>query len=218
MRRRIRLAYLVSHPIQYQAPLLRRISQEPDIDLTVFFASNFSVREYVDKGFGVGVKWDVPLLDGYRHEFLPSIWDKDRTGPTSQLNCGIFSRLRGRKDAPGFDVLWVHGYSSVNAMQAMLAAKALGIPVLLRAESRLGGQERSGSSSVRQKRALLQRMLRGFRRWSSAHRRTSECGLLAALSWRTTFRSSRCPMRLTITTFRVAARRPLLRVASCCAN
>jgi glycosyltransferase involved in cell wall biosynthesis len=140
-KKKIRLAYLVSHPIQYQAPLLRRISQEPDIELTVFFASNFSVREYVDKGFGVDVKWDVPLLGGYRHEFLPTIWDKRRTGPTSQLNYGIFSRLRGRDGAAGFDVLWVHGYSTLNAQQAMLAAKALGIPVLLRAESRLGGKE-----------------------------------------------------------------------------
>jgi glycosyltransferase involved in cell wall biosynthesis len=142
-KRKVRLAYLVSHPIQYQAPLLRRISQEPDIELTVFFASNFSVREYVDKGFGVDVKWDVPLLDGYHHEFLPSIWDKRRTGPTSQLNYGIFSRLRGHRGIAGFDVLWVHGYSTLNALQAMLAAKALGIPVLLRAESRLSGKERS---------------------------------------------------------------------------
>jgi glycosyltransferase involved in cell wall biosynthesis len=142
-KRKVRLAYLVSHPIQYQAPLLRRIAQEPDIDLTVFFASNFSVREYVDKGFGVDVKWDVPLLDGYRHEFLPSIWDKRRTGPTSQLNYGIFSRLLGRHGDAGFDVLWVHGYSTLNAQQAMLAAKALGIPVLLRAESRLSDKERS---------------------------------------------------------------------------
>jgi glycosyltransferase involved in cell wall biosynthesis len=142
-KRKVRLAYLVSHPIQYQAPLLRRISQEPDIDLTVFFASNFSVNEYVDKGFGVDVKWDVSLLDGYRHEVLPSIWDKRRTGPTSQLNYGIFSRLRGHKGVAGFDVLWVHGYSTLNALQAMLAAKALGVPVLLRAESRLGGKERS---------------------------------------------------------------------------
>ncbi|MBB5345160.1 glycosyltransferase family 4 protein [Tunturibacter empetritectus] len=135
------MAYLVSHPIQYQAPLLRRIAQEPDIELTVFFASNFSVQEYVDKGFGVDVKWDVPLLDGYRYEFLPAIWDKRRTGPTSQLNYGIFSRLRGRKEERGFDVLWVHGYSTLNALQAMLVAKALGIPVLLRAESRLGRKQ-----------------------------------------------------------------------------
>jgi glycosyltransferase involved in cell wall biosynthesis len=141
--KRVKVAYLVSHPIQYQAPLLRRIAQESDIDLTVLFASDFSVQQYVDKGFGVDVKWDVPLLDGYRHEFLPSIWDKRKTGPTAQLNYGIFSRLRGSKEADGFDVLWVHGYSTLNTLQAMAIAKALGIPVLLRAESRLG-KKRSG--------------------------------------------------------------------------
>jgi hypothetical protein len=50
----VRLAYLVSHPIQYQAPLLRRIAQEPDIDLTVFFGSDFSVRGYRDAGLRRG--------------------------------------------------------------------------------------------------------------------------------------------------------------------
>ena len=145
-RKKVRVAYLVSHPIQYQAPLLRRISQEPDIELTVFFGSSFSVGEYVDRGFGVDVKWDVPLVDGYGHEFLPVVWDKGRTGPTSQLNYGIFSRLRGSKRAAGFDVLWVHGYSTLNALQGMLAAKSLNIPVLVRAETWLGDRERSGHS------------------------------------------------------------------------
>jgi glycosyltransferase involved in cell wall biosynthesis len=145
--KKVKVAYLVSHPIQYQAPLLRRIAQEPDIELTVFFGSNFSVQEYVDKGFGVDVKWDVPLLDGYRYEFLPTIWDKRRTGPTSQLNYGIFSRLRGNKEGDGFDVLWVHGYSTLNTLQGMLMAKALGIPVLLRAESRL---ERKQNGALKQ--------------------------------------------------------------------
>jgi glycosyltransferase involved in cell wall biosynthesis len=133
----VRVAYLVSHPIQYQAPLLRRISREEDIELVVFFGSNFSVQEYVDKGFGVDVKWDVSLVDGYRHEFLPAIWDKRRTGPTSQLSHGIFNRLRRGFGGEGFDVLWVHGYSTLNALQGMVAAKSLGIPVLLRAESRV---------------------------------------------------------------------------------
>ena len=68
--RPLRLAYFVSHPIQYQAPLLRRIASEPDIDLKVFFSSDMSVRGHIDPGFGVNVKWDVPLLAGYRHEFL----------------------------------------------------------------------------------------------------------------------------------------------------
>jgi glycosyltransferase involved in cell wall biosynthesis len=140
----VRLAYLVSHPIQYQAPLLRRIAQEPDIDLTVLFGSDFSVRGYQDAGFGVDVKWDVPLLDGYKHVFLPKLRDRGDVGVASPLNYGIVSQLRGQGGDPSFDVLWVHGYATVNAMHGMLAAKALGIPVLLRAESWLRDRGRSG--------------------------------------------------------------------------
>ncbi len=165
--RPVKLAYLVSHPIQYQAPLLRRIAQEKDIDLTVFFGSGFSVTGYVDKGFGVDVSWDVPLLDGYRYEFLPTLRDKGRTGVTSPLNYGIFRRLKGKKGVADrfpnrFDVLWVHGYSTLNALQAMLAAKALGIPVLLRAESRQSGYKRPKQPSVwrRLAKRLLFRALR----------------------------------------------------------
>ena len=142
--KKVRIAYLVSHPIQYQAPLLRRIAQEPDIDLTVFFGSDFSTRQYQDKGFGVNVAWDLPLLNGYSYEFLPKLRDTGVTGPFSPLNYGILSRLRGRNSDAAFEVLWVHGYSTVNAVHGMLAAKALGIPVLVRAESWLKDRERSG--------------------------------------------------------------------------
>ena len=160
LKRKVRLAYLVSHPIQYQAPLLRRVAQEPDIDLTVFFGSDFSVRGYKDEGFGVGVKWDVPLLDGYSHEFLPVLRDNANPGALSPLNYGIFSRLRGGRKAPAFDVLWVHGYSSLNTLQGMLAAKSLGIPVLVRAEPWLGDRDRSGPTlAIKQ---LFFRLLRGL--------------------------------------------------------
>ena len=142
------LAYLVSHPIQYQAPLLRRIAQEPDIDLTVYFGSDFSTRPYQDRGFGAEVAWDVSLVDGYRHEFLPKVRDTGRTGRLTPLNHGIFSRLRGDKKRPRADVLWVHGYSTANALQGMLAAKALGIPVLLRAEARVMRQTPSAASNA----------------------------------------------------------------------
>jgi glycosyltransferase involved in cell wall biosynthesis len=160
LKNKVRLAYLVSHPIQYQAPLLRRIAQEPDIDLTVFFGSDFSVRGYKDEGFGVGVKWDVPLLDGYRHEFLPVLRDNANPGVMSPLNYGIFSRLRGTRGAAGFDVLWVHGYSSLNTLQGMLAAKSLGIPVLVRAEPWLGDRDRSGPTLAAKR--LFFGLLRGL--------------------------------------------------------
>jgi len=141
---KVRIAYLVSHPIQYQAPLLRRIAQEPDIDLTVFFGSDFPLHGYADKGFGgVGVKWDVPLVEGYKHEFLPVLRDNATVGSLAPINRGILSRLRGRPGEGPFDLLWVHGYSSVNALHGILAANALGIPVLIRAESNLLDRPRS---------------------------------------------------------------------------
>jgi len=142
--RRVRLAYLVSHPIQYQAPLLRRIAQEPDIDLTVLFGSDFSVKGYRDQGFGVGVKWDTPLLDGYKHVFLPKLRDGQDVSFATPMNRGIVRQLRGSGFEPAFDALWVHGYATANAMHGLIAAKTLGIPVLLRAESWLRDRGRSG--------------------------------------------------------------------------
>ena len=73
-----RVAYLVSHPIQYQAPLLRYIVAHSDIELTAFFLSDFSVKSYQDEGFGTAVQWDVPLLDGYPSEVLPALGDNQR--------------------------------------------------------------------------------------------------------------------------------------------
>ena len=138
--RRVRLAYFVSHPIQYQVPLLRRIAQEPDIDLTVFFSSDLSVRGYKDPGFGVQVQWDIPLLEGYKYEFLPRIRDSDSLGFARPLNWGIFRRLH-RGD---FDAAWVFGYHRLSCLNAILASKLLRIPVLMRSDSNLYDRVRSG--------------------------------------------------------------------------
>jgi glycosyltransferase involved in cell wall biosynthesis len=135
----LKVAYLLSHPIQYQSPLLRRLAQQPSLDLTVFYTSDFSVRSYHDKGFGVLVEWDVPLLGGYQHEFLPRLLDAHDVTFFRPLAHGIFQRLRRGK----FDVLWSHGYATLNAQMAILAARALDIPVLLRTDSTLIDHPRS---------------------------------------------------------------------------
>jgi glycosyltransferase involved in cell wall biosynthesis len=62
----MKLAIIVSHPIQYYVPVFQRMSK--DISLKVFYTakqgSNF------DKGFKKTVVWDIPLLIGYEHEFV----------------------------------------------------------------------------------------------------------------------------------------------------
>src|SRR5438105_3017857 len=131
MTRPYRLACLVSHPIQYQAPLFRYLSAHPALDLTVFFLSDISVHEYRDRGFGVGVHWDVPLLEGYRYAFLPSVGRSDLLSFSQPLTHG----LRRHLEAGRFDALWVHGYAHQALLRAVVIAKALGIKVLLRGES-----------------------------------------------------------------------------------
>jgi glycosyltransferase involved in cell wall biosynthesis len=136
--RPIRLGYLVSHPIQYQAPLLRRIAHEPGIDLTVFFCSDFSVREYVDEGFGKSVTWDVPLLGGYRHEFLPALDRASSATATRPVNYGLMRRLQELQ----IDVLWVHGYARLYNLVAIASAHRAGVKVLLRDEPTLISSQR----------------------------------------------------------------------------
>jgi glycosyltransferase involved in cell wall biosynthesis len=129
----LRVAYLLSHPIQYQSPLLRRLEREPGLHLTVFYTSDFSLRAYTDRGFRASVEWDVPLLGGYRHEVLPRLLDGSEITFFRPLARGISRRLR----QGSFDVLWIHGYATLNSWIAMMAAKRLGIPVLLRTDSTL---------------------------------------------------------------------------------
>ena len=128
----VRLAYLVSHPIQYQAPLLRLIAAEPGISLKVFFRSPMGLKPYADAGFGRTIAWDTPLLEGFDHEFLPAIDDTMRvTRYLRPLNYGLGWRLREGR----FDALWVHGYARIFNAAAMLAARRLGLKVLLRDEA-----------------------------------------------------------------------------------
>lgn len=128
----INLAYFVSHPIQYQAPLLRLIASDPDINLKVFFYSDFSLKGYQDPGFDRIVKWDVPLIEGYNYSFL-DCWGSNKYKNIIQqpVARNIFNHLK----IGNFDAVWVHGWSHICSLQAVAAAEKLKISVLLRGDS-----------------------------------------------------------------------------------
>lgn len=109
------LLYLVSHPIQYQAPLLRRIGQDPEIELTVLFEDDFSDGLYRDEGFGVDIAWDVPLREGYKSALI-----KDVDLEATLLGC---------------DAIWMHGWESAVFKKILSQAKSLNKPVLMRGEN-----------------------------------------------------------------------------------
>lgn len=131
--RRYRLAVLASHPIQYLAPLFRRIALEPDIHLVAYYCSKQGLEPYLDRGFGSRIAWDIPLTQGYECRFLPN-WRKGPVGGfTSLINPAIATELaRGR-----FDAVWVHGHNSITNLIAIVAARLTRTPVLMRAETHL---------------------------------------------------------------------------------
>lgn len=131
-----RLLYLVSHPIQYQAPLLARLARQPWLELEVAFLSARSVRGHFDPGFGRELAWDVDLLSGYRHRFLEA-----RLGASGLDLVRPWSRgLKQLIDARRFDAVWLHGYAQISLLEALWTARRAGLPVLLRGESLLHGR------------------------------------------------------------------------------
>lgn len=135
----LRLAYFVSHPIQYQAPLLRLIAAEPDIQLKVFFYSSFSLEAYQDPGFGRLIKWDIPLTEGYDYQFL-DCWSSKQY--KNFLQQPIAKNILEELKLGNFDAVWVHGWSHICSLQAILAAEKLGIPLLMRGDSNILKEQR----------------------------------------------------------------------------
>ncbi len=129
--RPVKLGYLVSHPVQYQAPLLRLLAQQKEIEFKAYFLSGMSTGQYYDSGFGKAIEWDVPLLDGYAHEFL--------TPPGEAVEPSRFRNLPVERALArdGVDVLWQHGWGYATNVRALWHSRKLGIKVLMRGESKL---------------------------------------------------------------------------------
>lgn len=111
----VKLTYVVSHPIQYQAPLLRKIAADPEIALRVLFERVDPDHTYFDQGFQRDVRWDVPLTDGY---------DFARLGDVDV-----------KAEISGADVMWLHGWQTPVMRQILRHAYATGKPLLMRGEN-----------------------------------------------------------------------------------
>ena len=128
-----RLAHVVSHPIQYEAPLLRRLAREPGLLLKTFFLTDAGAQPFYDRGFDRIVKWDVPLLEGYEHHFV----SRGLPLPLMFNQPAGFSWRRAFA-AGRFQAVWLNGYAHGPLLRAFAAAKWLGMSVVVRGESHDG--------------------------------------------------------------------------------
>lgn len=133
--RKIRVAIVNTHPIQYFAPLYAYLSAAPDMEITALYLSDFSLRGAVDRGFGEKVAWDVDLLAGYPHVFVGRRWREiEPFGLRATFVPEIFEAVR----RGGFDAVWVNGHVVAANFIAMAAARLCGLPILMRCETHLG--------------------------------------------------------------------------------
>lgn len=129
-----RLAVVVSHPIQYQAPFFRLLAKCPKLDLKVFYCSDRGLKEYKDEGFGQKIKWDIPLLEGYSSKLLTNVSPL----PSVSKFWGLINpQIPEELNKGNYDALWIHGWSSFTNWLAMYSAFSMGLPVLLRSETNL---------------------------------------------------------------------------------
>jgi glycosyltransferase involved in cell wall biosynthesis len=132
---RVRLAVVTSHPIQYATPLYAYLNRDPELEVTVLFCSDISLRGAEDPGFGRPVAWDVDLLHGYTAVFLGERASaRSKAGFWSLVCPELILELRKSR----YDVVWIHGQQFAAYVLAFALAKLQGIPVMTRADSHLG--------------------------------------------------------------------------------
>ena len=130
----MKLAIISTHPIQYYAPLFRQLSQEPGIELKVYYTWSQS-REgpTYDTDFAKVIAWDIPLLEGYSYEFVENhAGDPGLNHFTGIDNPGLIQAIKGWKP----DAVLVIGWNYKSHLRAMRFFKGK-TPILFKGDSTL---------------------------------------------------------------------------------
>lgn len=123
------MIFFQSHPIQYVSPLLKELAGK--VKLQVFYYGGKETT-HLDKGFGQEVKWDIPLLEGYKSAFLKNVSSAKSMSSsfTDAINFDIFKTLRKAKS----EIVIINGWAYMSDWFVLIAAKLFGHKVWMRAE------------------------------------------------------------------------------------
>jgi len=130
----MKLAIIISHPIQYNVPLFRLLAERGVIEIMVFYSwGNAVIENKYDPGFGRVIKWDIPLLEGYPSQFLDNISRR----PGSDHFLGIINPdIVPQIDAWSPDAVLIYGWNFKSHLMTMRHYKGK-LPVYFRGDSTL---------------------------------------------------------------------------------
>lgn len=147
----MKLAVLMSHAIQYRVPLLRKIAACKEIDMMAYFGWNYGIEHTFDKEFGKKVRWDIPLLEGYKYKFLKNFSLKPSNNFFGLLNFGIVRELARNR----YDAILLFGWNSFANWLVFLTAPFLGTKIFLQGENPLNQELLKGKMKLRLKRFVF---------------------------------------------------------------
>jgi glycosyltransferase involved in cell wall biosynthesis len=131
---KVRLAFVVSHPIQYYVPLYQHLARRDDVEIKVFFTWHVADKTNLDRGFRTSFTWDIPLTEGYEFELVPNISSDAGTHHYFGLrNPSLLDRLMAWKP----DAVHITGWAWHSHLLALRGLSKLGIPTLFRGDSHL---------------------------------------------------------------------------------
>jgi glycosyltransferase involved in cell wall biosynthesis len=128
-----RLAIILSHPVQYYSPWFRWLKANTPLEFKVFYLWDFGITTRRDVEFGTSFKWDVDLLSGYEHEFVPN---RARDPGTHHFNGLDNPTLRQRLRAWRPAAILLFGYAYRSHLGVILRPPA---PLIFRGDSHLLG-------------------------------------------------------------------------------
>ena len=132
MKKKFRLLAIASHPVQYYAPLFRELSSR--VDLMVHYGHKATPDDQAAAGFGAKFAWDVDLLCGYRSAFLENVARNPGLNRFDSIDTPAVVRELTREKC---DAVLLMGWYRKSFIQALVAARTRGIPVLVRGDSQL---------------------------------------------------------------------------------
>jgi glycosyltransferase involved in cell wall biosynthesis len=139
--KKTRLAFVVSHPIQYYAPLYQRLARRDDLSIKVFFTWHAGHAPVVDRGFGRAVAWDIPLTEGYEFALVANVSADPGTHHFFGLrNPSLVEEVMAWQP----DVVHITGWAWLSHLRALRDFHKKKIPALFRGDSHLLDSRRRG--------------------------------------------------------------------------
>ncbi|MEM8911821.1 MAG: glycosyltransferase family 4 protein [Planctomycetota bacterium] len=130
----LRLAILTTHPIQYYAPVFRELDSRAGMTVGVFYGWNGPCQGEIDRGFGQRVEWDVPLLEGYTHQFLENRAADPGTHRYNGIDCPNAIKSI---EAWSPDAILVYGWRYRSHLAVLRHFHRRRVPILFRGDSTL---------------------------------------------------------------------------------